>query len=179
VKIHLNKDTPVDRPVIYFCETKCRHCRACMRGIKHCPVSPPIRSSNDISPHATSLAVYAIIVLLTLLTHFLSVHPHAAIPCSNRSGWKAGAIEIGGTREGSAACGVIRCGTGQRGCQLRDMMCRCGLIMGTAWFRLPFGRCHESEILHFRAPLVLAFIHFFNTFLLDLKVRPWCGDIET
>jgi hypothetical protein len=25
---------------------------------------------------------------------------------------------------------------------------------------------------------VLAFIHFFVIFLLDLEVRPWCGDIE-
>jgi hypothetical protein len=65
------------------------------------------------------------------------------MPCSNRSGWKAGAIEIGGTREGSAACGVMRCGTGQRGCQLRDMMCRrCPMGAAWFWFHLPFGR-HE------------------------------------
>jgi hypothetical protein len=76
-----------------------------------------------------------------------SAHPFCrptTMPCSNRSGWKAGAIEIGGTREGSTACGVIRCGTGQRGRQLRAMMCRC-CPMGAAWFHLPFGRCHERE----------------------------------
>jgi hypothetical protein len=51
--------------------------------------------------------------------------------------------------------------------------------------------------LHFRSPLVVAFIHFFIIFIrprgcdavrqvfredflldLDLEVRPWCGDIE-
>jgi hypothetical protein len=83
-------------------------CRACMRGTKHClvgkrkvfrfaplppcPPIPTIRRSNDISPHATSL-VYATLILLT---HFVGPPP-----CLNRSGWKAVAIEIRATREGS------------------------------------------------------------------------------
>jgi hypothetical protein len=111
------------RGLIYFLETKCH---ACMISIKHCPVGerkvfaplplcpPPIPDPPLQQPLSSCN-----ITLLSVPCPAHPVHPFCrstTMPCSNRSRWKAGAIEIRGTREWST-CGVIRCRTGQRGCQ--------------------------------------------------------------
>jgi hypothetical protein len=117
---------------------------------------PRTRVHNHISPHATSM--------ITRLCDPCPAHPahpffsvHHNVMFKNRSGWKAGVIEIRGTREEST-CGVISCGTGQRGAPRE----RLSFICCSDAMNSRERRRRTSWVLHFRCPLVLAFIHFFT-----------------
>jgi hypothetical protein len=127
---------------VYFLESNCK-CSACIRGIlKHCPVGErkafaplpscpptPIRPSNDIFPDATSL-VYAILVLFTLLIHFVGLPP-----CHVQ---KSQRVESESDRDkGNKKSEYMLCN------MVRNWATRMP-VETAAWFHLPFGR-HERE----------------------------------